>query len=120
MAKYIGPFMFYLKSLIEKILNKCQGRILLAEQFFTPGVHFDWSPMVIDNSTKKILGFLVIYCQIPVLGLGLGVDFTFAWNKKKNNNDNKTWSLVSNSSFSKTFALCSLENLKFRSFVLTL
>ena len=33
---------------------------------------------------------------------------------------NKTWSLVSNSSLSKTFALCSLEHLKFRSFVLSL
>ena len=28
-------------------------------------------------------------CRTPVLGLGLGVDFTFAWdNKDNNNNDN--------------------------------
>ena len=29
-------------------------------------------------------------CQTPVLGRGLGVDFTFAWdnNNKNNNNDN--------------------------------
>ena len=27
-----------------------------------------------------------LYCQTPVLGLGLGVDFTFAWD---NNNDKK-------------------------------
>ena len=31
------------------------------------------------------------FCRTPVLGLGLGVDFTFAWdnnNKKYNNIDN--------------------------------
>ena len=27
-------------------------------------------------------------CQTPVLGLGLGVDFTFAWDNNKNNNKN--------------------------------
>jgi len=27
-------------------------------------------------------------CQTPVLGLGLGVDFTFAWDNHKNHNDN--------------------------------
>ena len=29
----------------------------------------------------------MLFCQTPVLGLGLGVDFTLA-NNKKNNNDN--------------------------------
>ena len=29
-------------------------------------------------------GFRTEYCQTPVLGLGLGVDFTFANNNKKN------------------------------------
>ena len=38
---------------------------------------------------------------------------------EKNNTD-KTWSSVSNSSLSKTFALCPLEGLKFRSFVFSL
>ena len=29
------------------------------------------------------------YCQTPVFGLGLGVEFTFAWDNKNNdNNDN--------------------------------
>ena len=27
------------------------------------------------------------YCQTPVLGLGLGVDFTFAWDNHKNHNN---------------------------------
>ena len=27
------------------------------------------------------------YCQTPVLGLGLGVDFTFAWDNHNNHND---------------------------------
>ena len=27
------------------------------------------------------------YCQTPVLGLGLGVDFTFAWDNNKNSKD---------------------------------
>ena len=27
------------------------------------------------------------FCQPPVLGLGLGVDFTFVWDNKNNNND---------------------------------
>ena len=32
---------------------------------------------------------LSIYCQTPVLGLGLGVDFTFTWDNNENdNNDN--------------------------------
>ena len=26
------------------------------------------------------------FCQTPVLGLGLGVDFTFAWDNHDNNN----------------------------------
>ena len=28
------------------------------------------------------------FCQTPVLGLGLGVDFTFAWDNNNNNNNN--------------------------------
>ena len=28
------------------------------------------------------------FCQTPVLGLGLGVDFTFAWDNHNNHNDN--------------------------------
>ena len=28
------------------------------------------------------------FCQTPVLGLGLGVDFTFAWDNKNNTNVN--------------------------------
>ena len=36
---------------------------------------------------------LADFCQSPVLGLGLGVDFTFAWgnndNNDKNNDKNK-------------------------------
>ena len=28
------------------------------------------------------------YCQTPVLGLGLGVDFTFAWDNNKNHKKN--------------------------------
>merc|ERR1719312_1499830 len=35
--------------------------------------------------------FPVNFCQTPVLGLGLGVDFTFAWDNHKNHknhNDN--------------------------------
>ena len=31
---------------------------------------------------------LIIYCQTPVLGRGLGVDFSFAWDNN-NNNDNE-------------------------------
>ena len=27
------------------------------------------------------------YCQTPVLGLGLGVDFTFAWDSHNNHNN---------------------------------
>ena len=27
------------------------------------------------------------FCQTPVLGLGLGVDFTFAWDNDKNDNN---------------------------------
>ena len=31
----------------------------------------------------------MFFCQTPVLGLGLGVDFTFAWDNDNNdNNDN--------------------------------
>ena len=43
------------------------------------------------------LEFTVIYCQTPVLGLGLGVDFTFAWdnpynhNHKNDKNDNNPY-----------------------------
>ena len=49
------------------------------------------------NSAKillKIIQILLRYCQTPVLGLGLGVDFTFAWdnpyihNHKNDKNDN--------------------------------
>ena len=29
------------------------------------------------------------FCQTPVLGLGLGVDFTLAWNNKNNDNNDK-------------------------------
>ena len=29
-----------------------------------------------------------IFCQTPVLGLGLGVDLTFAWDNNDKNNDN--------------------------------
>ena len=29
------------------------------------------------------------YCQTPVLGLGLGVDFTFAWDNKNNHKNDK-------------------------------
>ena len=29
-----------------------------------------------------------IFCQTPVLGLGLGVDFTFAWDNHNNHNNN--------------------------------
>ena len=29
-----------------------------------------------------------MYCQTPVLGLGLGVDFTFAWDNNDNNGNN--------------------------------
>ena len=32
--------------------------------------------------------FLRKCCQAPVLGLGLGVDFTFAWGENKNNDKN--------------------------------
>ena len=28
------------------------------------------------------------FCQIPVLGLGLGADFTFAWDNHNNNHNN--------------------------------
>ena len=31
---------------------------------------------------------IVGYCQTPVLGLGLGVDFTFAWDNHNNNHYN--------------------------------
>ena len=31
--------------------------------------------------------FNIQYCQTPVLGLGLGVDFTFAGDNHKNDND---------------------------------
>ena len=30
------------------------------------------------------------YCQTPVLGLGLGVDFTFAWDNNDNNDKNNS------------------------------
>ena len=39
------------------------------------------------SSTEYILCF-ESYCRTPVLGLGLGVDFTFAWDNNDNNNDN--------------------------------
>ena len=29
----------------------------------------------------------ILYCQTPVLGLRLGVDFTFAWDNKNNKKD---------------------------------
>ena len=29
------------------------------------------------------------FCQTPVLGLGLGVDFTFAWDNNNKNNKKK-------------------------------
>ena len=29
-----------------------------------------------------------LYCQTPVLGLGLGVDFTFAWDNHNENHNN--------------------------------
>ena len=29
-----------------------------------------------------------VYCQTPVFGLGLGVDFTFAWDNHNHKNDN--------------------------------
>ena len=34
-----------------------------------------------------ILDHVVGCCQTPVLGLGLGVDFTFAWDNHKNHNN---------------------------------
>ena len=37
------------------------------------------------NDTHIVKG----YCQTPVLGLRLGVDFTFAWDNNNNNNDKK-------------------------------
>ena len=30
----------------------------------------------------------MIFVKLPVLSLGLGVDFTFAWDNNNNNNDN--------------------------------
>ena len=32
--------------------------------------------------------YVLHYCQTPVLGLGLGVDFAFAWDNNKNNTKN--------------------------------
>ena len=32
--------------------------------------------------------YIWFYCQTPVLGLGLGVDFTFAWDNNNNNHNN--------------------------------
>ena len=32
----------------------------------------------------------LVYCRTPVLGLALGVDFTFTWDKNKNNNKNNS------------------------------
>ena len=29
-----------------------------------------------------------VFCRTPVLGVGLGVDFTFAWDNHNNNNNN--------------------------------
>ena len=43
------------------------------------------------NSAKillKIIQILLRYCQTPVLGLGLGVDFTFAGDNHNNQNHN--------------------------------
>ena len=34
------------------------------------------------------MGWKGFFCQTPVLGLGLGVDFTFAWDNKKNPHPN--------------------------------
>ena len=36
----------------------------------------------------KVFNTLIFCCQTPVLGLGLGVDFTFAWDNNNKNNDN--------------------------------
>ena len=33
---------------------------------------------------NKLIWLLNYFCQTPVLGLGLGVDFTFAWDNHKN------------------------------------
>ena len=40
-----------------------------------------------DNEIGIVIKCFV-YCQTPVLGVGLGVDFTFAWYNKNNDNHN--------------------------------
>ena len=40
------------------------------------------------SSTRGCLSLKVVFCQTPVLGLGLGVDFNFAWHNNDNNDNN--------------------------------
>ena len=47
--------------------------------------------MTFDLSTfsrAPLCFYVSFYCQTPVLGLGLGVDFTFAWDNHNNENHN--------------------------------
>ena len=44
---------------------------------------------LVESQEQELLRKEKGNCQTPVLGRGLGVDFTFAWdNNNKNNNDN--------------------------------
>ena len=56
----------------------------------------------LPKSFEEFQGFLPIptrrmcntYYWTPVLGVGLEVDFTFAWDKKNNDNDNSRLNFV--------------------------
>ena len=40
------------------------------------------------NLLINLFSIVFHFCQTPVLGLGLGVDFTFAWDNHNNENHN--------------------------------
>ena len=66
----------------------------------------------VDTAQIKDVSYFSMFSSVLILSNWVKEDIEFILSN--NNKADKTWSSVSNSSLSKTFALDSLQNLKFR------
>ena len=73
----------------DQILNQGTGKICPGNIDYVFYIKQISNPTIFETQIFVCENTIFLYCQTPVLGLGLGVDFTFAGDNQKNHkNDN--------------------------------